>query len=395
MGVGSWVLTIIAVVAAIPCAVVLIECLASLLPPPRRRFDRAAPRPTVAVLTPAHNEQGVLTRTIASVKPQLTERDRHIVIADNCTDGTATEARQAGAVALERHDAEHRGKGYALAFGVEYLRADPPQVVIIIDADMHVHEGSIDVLARTAAELQRPVQALDLLAPPDDPSPRDRISSFAFTFRNHVRPAGLRRLGLPCMLMGTGMALPWELISRATLATGNIVEDMQLGIDLAAQGHPAEFCPEAKVTGRLPKQDSAAVSQRTRWEHGHLRTLLTTAPGLIVRAMRRGQWRLAGLGLELAVPPLSLLVAMLLGLSVITALAGGFFGASWIPLGITVTSVAMVAICVLIGWAGFARHTLQLRTLLAAPLYLLWKAPVYIAFLLRPKRQWVRTERDG
>ena len=36
----------------------------------------------------------------------------------------------------------------------------------------------------------------------------------------------LALLGLPCLLTGTGMAFPWELIRGANLATGNIVEDM-------------------------------------------------------------------------------------------------------------------------------------------------------------------------
>ena len=36
---------------------------------------------------------------------------------------------------IERHDPERRGKGFALDFAREYLRSNPPDVVLIVDAD--------------------------------------------------------------------------------------------------------------------------------------------------------------------------------------------------------------------------------------------------------------------
>src|SRR5205807_1654519 len=90
-------------------------------------------------------------------------------------------------------------------------------------------------------------------------------------------------------------------------ATGNIVEDMRLGIDLAAAGHPPCLCPQAEVSSALPSGDKAAVAQRRRWEHGHLQTLLTQAPRLLAAGLLRCRPGLFGLGLELSVPPLSLL----------------------------------------------------------------------------------------
>src|SRR5262249_7121868 len=136
------------------------------------------------------------------------------------------------------------------------------------------------------------------------------LSAFAFQYKNVVRPLGLDWLGLPCLLTGTGMAFPWPALRDAHLASGNIVEDMKLGVDLALAGHPAKLCPLARVSGELPSGRDAAVTQRTRWEHGHLQTLLTQAPRLVLASLR--QWRpsLLGLALELSVPPLSLLLLL-------------------------------------------------------------------------------------
>ena len=45
------------------------------------------------------------------------------------------------------------------------------------------------------------------------------ISALAFLVKNQVRPRGLARLGLPCLLTGTGMAFPWAVIRGAPLAS--------------------------------------------------------------------------------------------------------------------------------------------------------------------------------
>src|SRR5205085_486900 len=116
------------------------------------------------------------------ILPQLRPGDRLLVVADNCADHTAAVAREAGAEVAERHDDNRRGKGFALDFGIKHLAADPPEVVIVIDADTEVGVGSIDILAAAAAT--RPAQAMNLLDPPAQAGPEARLSAFAFYFRN-------------------------------------------------------------------------------------------------------------------------------------------------------------------------------------------------------------------
>jgi hypothetical protein len=38
---------------------------------------------------------------------------------------------------------------------------------------------------------------------------------------------------------------------------------------------------------------------------------------------------------------------------------------------------------------------LPLTTLLAAPVYIAWKLPIYVKMLVAREKAWVRTERDG
>lgn len=377
-----------------PLAVLAVEMLAALLPG-RRADGTAAPRPSCAVLVPAHDEAGGITATLQSILAQLGPEDRLIVIADNCTDQTAETARAAGATVAERTDPERRGKGYALDFGVRHLREAPPEVVVILDADCTLRGGSMEQLVRQAAASGSPQQAVYLMAAPrDHPSPKQQLSAFAFLFKNQVRPLGLHRLGFPCLLTGSGMAFPWATIQEVPLASGNIVEDMKLGLDLALAGNPPRLCPEALVISELPSGEQAAVKQRSRWEHGHVRTLLTQAPWLFLAALMQLRPALLGLALELSVPPLSLL--FVLWAAVLTAAVGVWLaGGSPVPAIALSAALLLVLLGILASWAKFGRDRLPFATLASAPFYVLWKVPIYLALVFKPQKAWVRTERSA
>jgi cellulose synthase/poly-beta-1,6-N-acetylglucosamine synthase-like glycosyltransferase len=378
---------------AVPALVVFIECVASLWPPRRRAVPASASKARVAVLVPAHDEESGIAQTVGQILSQLEAGDRLLVIADNCSDRTAALAREAGAEVLERFDDVRRGKGFALAHGMESLKAAPPDLIAIIDADTRMGAGTLAALRSRTAETGRPTQAVYLLDIPSDAGPTAAVSAFAFLVKNLARPAGLARLGIPCQLLGTGMLMPWSLIDINRLATGNIVEDMQLGIDLAVRGRAPELCPEASVTGMLPSGQKAAFIQRTRWEHGHLGTLITQAPRLSWHALKGFRPALLGMALDLAVPPLALLCMMVL------LVAGGsaalaLRGYSRIPVLLSGITGGMIGVAVLLAWFRHARGLIPGRTLLFAPAYMLWKIPLYAAFLFRRQKAWVRTPRE-
>lgn len=391
----------------VPIAVLFTECCLALLGRRQVRLGTTAEPATgaiatslshapvnLAVLVPAHDEELVIRDTLAALTPQIQPHQRLLVVADNCTDKTADIARSMGAEVIERFDAERRGKGYALDYGVQHLAAtNPPDVVVIVDADCEVQPGAIATLAQTAIATQRPTQSIYLMEIPPNPSAKDTISALAIRVKNLVRSLGLAQINQPCLLGGTGMAFPWSAIQSVDLATGNIVEDMKLGLDLAIAGYSPKFTPSAAVVGRLPQQEAAATSQRTRWVHGHIQTLLSYGPRLFWEAFRQRRFDLFCLALELCVPPLSLLVMLWLGVTAL-ALVGGLVGLSWLPALSAIAVGTLLVLAILIAWAGFARQDLPAKVLLAIPVYLLWKIPVYLKFVKGPESSWVRTARD-
>lgn len=352
-------------------------------------------RGRLAVLIPAHDEAAGIAATLHALLPQLAADDRIVVVADNCTDDTGRVAAELGAETLERSDDALRGKGYALDFGMRHLASDPPAVVIVIDADCIAGPQTLDILARRCLDSGRPVQALYLMQKGKATGVRGTIGEFAWTVKNLARPLGYRRLGLPCQLMGSGMAFPWNTISQAGLASGELVEDLKLGLDLARAGTAPLFCPEALVTSAFPANAAGAASQRTRWEHGHLGIICREVPCLLWEALRRRDLFLATMALDICVPPLTLLAFALTGFALAggalaTLIAGGW---SWLH-AFALLPAATFGSAVILAWWRFGRSQLPLAALAAVPAFMLRKIPVYLAFLFRRQKEWVRSQRD-
>jgi cellulose synthase/poly-beta-1,6-N-acetylglucosamine synthase-like glycosyltransferase len=377
-----------ALVAA-PTIVFVVEVLAA-LPRARHRPAPADPSLRVAVLVPAHDEERGIAATLATIAPQLRAGDRLVVVADNCTDATADVARAAGADVFERADSARRGKSYAVASGVTYLAADEPDIVVIVDADCRVEPGAIDALR--AAAVERPAQAAYVMRAPDGAPPARRLAELLFVVRNVVRPVGLQRLGVPCPLTGAGMAFPWPLIRAAPLASGSVVEDLQLAIDLAVDGTPPHFCAAARVTSVFPSSDAAATAQQTRWSFGVVRAI-AQAPRLIVAAVRHRQPSLIGFAAELAVPPLALLGAAWT-LAIAVAVAAGVVTHDWSPCAVAAAGMASFALAIVAAWARFARDRVPASVLLGAPIHALPALRAAARALVRRRQAWNRTGRD-
>ncbi|WP_343631537.1 glycosyltransferase family 2 protein [Roseateles sp.] len=381
---------------ALPVALLLAQVLLAMATP--RRLDDQ-PRPArIAALIPAHNEGHGVRATIMQALSQLGDNDRLLVVADNCSDDTAAQARLLGAEVVERFDAERRGKGYALDHGVRHLEAAAlvdgrtPDVVIVLDADCVLAPGLIPRLASLAHAHGRPVQASYLMHAAG-PGLKARVAEFAMRVKNLVRSRGMFRLGLPCQLLGTGMAFPWAVALRAPLASGHLAEDMQLGVRLARDGTPPMFCEDMLVTSVFAASQEGERSQRTRWEHGHLSLLVGEGPRLLWQALRRGRVAQAMLVLDMLVPPLALLAGLLvvaLTVQLIWALISG-----WVA-GLVIAALAVLALitAIIAARQRFASDLIGLAELMKAPLYILAKLPIYLSFVVRRQTEWVRTKRD-
>lgn len=98
----------------------------------------------VAVVIPALDE----AESLPAVLADLPEVHRVVVVDNGSTDGTAAVARRLGAEVVY---APRRGYGTAVQAGMNHLRADPPDVLVILDADHADHADRLDELVAPIA----------------------------------------------------------------------------------------------------------------------------------------------------------------------------------------------------------------------------------------------------
>jgi cellulose synthase/poly-beta-1,6-N-acetylglucosamine synthase-like glycosyltransferase len=365
---------------------------------PLRR--KTVPRSTASgvIIVPAHDEQSIIGDRLGSLIEAARERAKILVVADNCTDSTAAIVRSLRVEVIERNDPSRPGKGFALDFAREHLEARPPDVVLIIDADCVTDGESISSLIASCAATGLPCQATNIQLPAPDSSPAVQLSTFAFFIKNVIRQRALQRIAGRAQLLGTGMAFPWSIFARAELATGHIVEDLKLGQELAAIGHPPQLIEGATIWSDA-ETDTNTLSQRRRWEGGFLQNAIRVAPGILLRSIARGDARSMWAAINLMIPPVALLVLLDLLLGI-----GGVIlwvvGAKPWPLFILAGVLAFAGLALALAWRTGGSRFVNWQGLARFPLYLVWKLPLYLGLVSRgAPKQWTRTgrsdERDG
>jgi cellulose synthase/poly-beta-1,6-N-acetylglucosamine synthase-like glycosyltransferase len=362
------------------------------------RDGSAAPRPSggqplsIAVLVPAHDEAAAIGETVAALLAQdyPAARREAIVVADNCTDDTASVARAAGATVWERTDPAQRGKGQALAWALERLWRERPGVdaVAIVDADCR---ASANLLAAFDAHLRAGAQAVqavyDVANPDASPSSALRWAGFALMHR--VRPRGRRALGLSADLFGTGMAFSAQLLRAHPWRSFSVTEDAEYHLQLLEAGVPVAFAEDAAVESPMPTSESDARAQQLRWESGNSALARRTVPRLALRGIRERDPQLLHAALEQLVPPQTALLALN---GAATAASGLLRRRRLLALG--VLTGAGQAAYVLLGLRVAGAPPAVYRALRAAPRLVLAKLPLFARIGVgRGAREWVRTPR--
>ncbi|MBQ9279565.1 MAG: glycosyltransferase [Clostridia bacterium] len=109
----------------------------------------------------ARNEERVIREAIKSLKNQTYDNLDIYVIADNCTDNTARDAKFEGAIVYERTDPTKRRKGYALEWFLDRILKEKPDeydVFCVFDADNIVKEDFFEKMNEKFCEGEEIVQ---------------------------------------------------------------------------------------------------------------------------------------------------------------------------------------------------------------------------------------------
>lgn len=260
---GAAACLVFLVPASAACLYWLALTVAGLLP--HRRAAEANAELTFAVLIPAHDEEGSLPATLRSVAAldYPADRVRVLVVADNCTDGTAAVARAHGADCVVREDRGRCGKGFAVAHGMNALRHLAQDVVLILDADCELSPNSLREFAAAFTGGAVVAQAAVRSRNADD-GPGGYVAAVGAAVDDAVA-RGRQRLGGSAPLRGTGMAFGRSVLDQIQWDTASAVEDADYARQLRAAGLSVRLCGGAVVSCDAPAAVGDLCRQRRRW----------------------------------------------------------------------------------------------------------------------------------
>jgi cellulose synthase/poly-beta-1,6-N-acetylglucosamine synthase-like glycosyltransferase len=344
------------------------------------------------VIVPAHDEAAGIGKTILSLQGLNWPKElyRIIVVADNCSDATASISREAGAKVLERQDSAQRGKGHALAHAFTWSRSNAAaDAVVVVDADSIV---SPNLLESFATRIERGDCALQahygVLNAAD--SWRTRLMAIALGAIHKLRSRARERLGLSCGIRGNGWCVTHALLDRIPYRFFSLTEDVEFGVELGLAGFRVAYCDESRVDGEMVTSEKASRSQRQRWEGGRLSLIREKVPALLRKAAARRSLLCLDLALDLLVLPLSYVVINVVAVLALAILASNGLRLALLSVGV----IDMLALTIYVGrgWMLSEVGIEGIWDFMRVPGFLVWKL---VLVRIQPKpTAWIRTERE-
>jgi cellulose synthase/poly-beta-1,6-N-acetylglucosamine synthase-like glycosyltransferase len=387
-------LSIAASAAAFASPAYLLMLLAAAARSPHRAPSPLTVAVPLTVLIPAHNEELSIGRAIESLQSANypPEQLEILVVADNCTDRTAEIAAGYGAIVTERDDTTERGKGFALAHGITQIAGRGwPSAIVMVDADCEVSDNFFLEVSAAVADGASVVQTDYQMQPADGAQAGLGVQGIGVLLMNRIRTAGKAQLGLSAGLLGSGMAFTPSILGVIDWGRPALAEDIEQHAQLLMAGVTVTYRGDAHVTSPLPVSADGWREQQTRWEAGRARAVRRYIPLLVGRGLLRANPQALMAGLDLLVPPQSMIAT----LNIVTGAAALLVGSrrAW---RISAAGVLAQAAFVLGGLAWVRAPLGTFAALLRAPSLVARKLLLYVQIGRgRATNEWRRAERLG
>jgi 1,2-diacylglycerol 3-beta-glucosyltransferase len=369
--------------------------LAAILPSKAARRSRIDQRSRFLVLIPAHDEEAGLPSTLRSIQrvDYPAGRVRVVVVADRCSDGTASVARSHGVECLERSQGPS-GKGAAIGWAIDVLRARGAAFdgLVIVDADTVVDFRVLEAFDEGVRAGHEAQQGYNYLSNPWE-SPFTRIIAVTSVLRNGLFYAGKERLGLSSMLSGTGMCFSRTLLERSGWTAFSVGEDWEFSVALLLSGGRINFNSAARVCAAESRGFRQASTQRLRWASGRNGVAAASTMQLLKTGLRQRRLELWDAALTMVAPTYSAQATLALLCLVVS---WSLYGSGWsvlFPWAAAVT--ALLAAYFGLGIALTGKPLRALAGIFLIPLFLPWRASIELLGILGYGRtRWVRTSRS-
>ncbi|GAA0723239.1 glycosyltransferase family 2 protein [Clostridium malenominatum] len=229
------------------------------------------PNKKFAMIVAAHNEELVIENIIESLKSINYPKELYdiYIIADNCSDNTASIANKLAVNVYERFNKEKRGKGYALEwmFNKIFIMDKNYDGICIFDADNLISKNFLMEMNSKINEGYKVVQGYI-----DSKNPYDSwiTQSYAISFWNTNRlfQLGRKTLGLSNQIGGTGFCVHTGLLKELGWGSTCLTEDLEFTCKLVLNNYKVGWAHNAIVYDEKPLTLRQSWRQRKRWMQG-------------------------------------------------------------------------------------------------------------------------------
>ena len=347
-----------------------------------------------AIVIPAHDEASVIAATVNRLHSldYPAELFAIHIVADHCSDETATLARQAGAIVHERDSGPRSGKGAALAWLFERILTGPYDAVVVFDSDTQVDSNFLRVMDARLAQGAQVVQGQHIIRNPESgwfPA----LTWAMFLIDNRIQNLGRSNLGWSAKNMGDSICFRADILRRLGWGEG-LTEDYQLRQRLLLAGIKISYEPQAKGYGEAPRTWAQARAQRARWLRGTRMASRQLARQLLLTAIRRRDLTMLDGALQAYLPSYSTLTVVGIAALVIQLLLNRLVGPV-IPPTLIYTWIGVCVALFVYPLFGLVLERAPARAyfvILTGPIFVLWRT--VLAIRSRYSRQpvvWIRT----
>lgn len=239
-----------------------------------RKFKAAKNKHKYGIVISARNEEKVIGNLLDSINQQDYPKEllTVFVVADNCTDNTASIAKKYGAIVYERFDKEHRTKGFALEYLFDRIEEDYGRKnyegYFVFDADNLLKKDFISKMNDAFDSGEKIVTSYRNIKNIDD----NWITiSFAVHWLRSIRENHRARsvLRLATNIQGTGYLFSNEIVENGWHYT-SLTEDRGLTADAVSQGYRIAYQDAAEFYDEQTPNYKVAYNQKLRWSKGLL-----------------------------------------------------------------------------------------------------------------------------
>lgn len=271
---------VVLIVIAIPVLIQLLYVLFAWVK--KKRFPKSETKGRIAYIIPAHNEESVIFDAVKDVMDNQeypSELYDIYVVADNCTDNTATLAEQAGAKVLIHNDPDpaHHMALYPLKYGIDYLihLENPYDIIIHLDADNHINPEFSSLMNdayQSGVDFARPYES----AINATQNFYTKACTLFYTFDSRYGSRVRERLGIAAHVNGSGAMMSQRMLEKCGgYDAVSISDDAEFNFNRMLEGYKGHFVEDAIVYEDMPSSFKDTLNRNKRIGSGGMKLLKT------------------------------------------------------------------------------------------------------------------------